>query len=107
MLAPCRICLVAVAMFLAAAVTRADDGSMTADAEATENQVTTLDGLQGVLKTWGLIAPRQTPTQRIEQLINQTEDLRQIEAEWARFWLIEQPPHLTYDRIHGGIQPGY
>jgi hypothetical protein len=47
------------------------------------------------------------PTRRIEALINQSEDLRQIEGEWARFWFTDQPSHLTYDRIHGGIQPGY
>jgi hypothetical protein len=44
------------------------------------------------------------PTRRMEALLNQSEDLRQIENEWARFWFTDQPSHLTYDRIHGGLE---
>jgi hypothetical protein len=43
------------------------------------------------------------PIIRINQLINQSEDLRQIEQEWLRIWFTDQPSHMTYDRIHGGI----
>jgi hypothetical protein len=43
------------------------------------------------------------PNIRMNQLMNQSEDLRQIEQEWIRFWMSDQPSHLTYDRIHGGI----
>jgi coenzyme F420-reducing hydrogenase beta subunit len=43
------------------------------------------------------------PNTRMQQLINQSEDLRQIEAEWRRFWFNDQPSHLTPERVHGGI----
>ena len=42
------------------------------------------------------------PNRRILELINQSEDLRQIELEVERFWMIDQPSHLTPDRVHGG-----
>jgi hypothetical protein len=44
------------------------------------------------------------PNQRIIELLVQSEDLRQIEQEWRRFWFVDQPSHMTYDRIHGGLQ---
>ena len=44
------------------------------------------------------------PTRRMEALLNNSEDLRQIEGEWSRFWFTDQPSHLTNDRIHGGIE---
>jgi hypothetical protein len=44
------------------------------------------------------------PQIRITQLLNQSEDLRQIEQEWMRIWFTDQPSHLTYDRVHGGLQ---
>ena len=43
------------------------------------------------------------PNIRMSQLLNQSEDLRQIMPEWRRFWLNDQPSHLTPERIHGGI----
>ena len=46
-------------------------------------------------------------TRRTGALLNTSEDLRQIEQEWARFWFVDQPSHMTYDRIHGGIEPGF
>jgi hypothetical protein len=44
------------------------------------------------------------PNTRIVQLLNESEDLRQIEQEWMRIWFTNQPSHMTYDRIHGGMQ---
>jgi len=44
------------------------------------------------------------PLLRINELLNTSEDLRQIEGEWARFWFVDQPSHLTPERIHGGVQ---
>jgi hypothetical protein len=44
------------------------------------------------------------PTRRIKQLLNQSEDLRLIEDEWERFWMIDHPSHLSYDRIDGSIE---
>jgi hypothetical protein len=43
------------------------------------------------------------PPERMEQLLYQSEDLRQIKNEWRRFWFNDQPSHLTPERIHGGI----
>jgi len=44
------------------------------------------------------------PQRRMESLLNNSEDLRQIEYEWSRFWFTDQPSHMTNDRIHGGIE---
>jgi hypothetical protein len=46
------------------------------------------------------------PNERMEQLLYQSEDLRQIRGEWRRFWFTDQPSHLTPVRVHGGIGPG-
>jgi hypothetical protein len=43
------------------------------------------------------------PNRRMEQLLYQSEDLRQIGNEWRRLWFNDQPSHLTPERIHGGI----
>lgn len=43
------------------------------------------------------------PEERMQQLLYQSEDLRQIRNEWRRFWFNDQPCHLTPERIHGGI----
>jgi hypothetical protein len=44
------------------------------------------------------------PTLRMTVLLNQSEDLRQIQGEWMRFWMVDHPSHLTFDRIDGGMQ---
>ncbi len=44
------------------------------------------------------------PVRRVNEMLNTSEDERHIEDEWARFWFVDQPSHLTYDRIHGGVQ---
>jgi len=44
------------------------------------------------------------PTRRMRELLNQSEDLRQVADEWERFWMIDHPSHLTYDRVDGSIQ---
>lgn len=44
------------------------------------------------------------PNRRIVELLNNSEDLRQIEYEWERIWFTDQPSHLTPERVHGGIQ---
>ena len=45
------------------------------------------------------------PQQRMEVLMNQSEDARQMTSVWRRFWFTDQPSHLTPERIHGGIGP--
>ena len=44
------------------------------------------------------------PNRRIRELLNNSEDLRQIEYEWERIWFTDQPSHMTPERVHGGIQ---
>jgi hypothetical protein len=43
------------------------------------------------------------PVVRMDQLINQSEDYRQIGEFWRRFWFNDMPSHMTPERIHGGI----
>jgi hypothetical protein len=43
------------------------------------------------------------PVIRMDQMINQSEDYRQIGEFWRRFWFNEMPSHMTPERIHGGI----
>jgi len=43
------------------------------------------------------------PDLRMKELINQSENLRQIQYEWERIWFVDQPSHLTPERVHGGI----
>lgn len=43
------------------------------------------------------------PNRRMNQLLNTSEDLRQIEYEWERIWFTDQPSHLTPQRVHGGV----
>ncbi len=45
------------------------------------------------------------PNRRVSELLNQSEDLRQIEDEWERIWFTDQPSHLTPERVHGGLMP--
>jgi hypothetical protein len=43
------------------------------------------------------------PDLRMKELMNQSENLRQIQYEWERIWFTDQPSHLTPERVHGGI----
>jgi hypothetical protein len=45
------------------------------------------------------------PNRRVIELLNQSEDLRQIEYEWERIWFTDMPSHLTPERVHGGLAP--
>jgi hypothetical protein len=45
------------------------------------------------------------PNTRMNQLLNQSEDLRQARQEWHRFWMNNQPSVLTYERLNGAIGP--
>jgi hypothetical protein len=44
------------------------------------------------------------PNRRILELLNTSEDLRQIEYEWERIWFTDHPSHLTPERVDGAIQ---
>jgi hypothetical protein len=45
------------------------------------------------------------PPRRVEQLLVDSENLRQAGTEWERFWLLDQPSHMTPFRTHGGLGP--
>ena len=42
---------------------------------------------------------------RVEELLVDSENLRQAGDEWERFWLLDQPSHMTPYRTHGGSGP--
>ncbi len=44
------------------------------------------------------------PNRRILELLNNSEDLRQVQYEWERIWFTDQPSHLTPERVHGGLE---
>ncbi len=44
------------------------------------------------------------PNRRMNELMNHSENLRQVESEWERWWMNDQPSHLTPERVHGGIE---
>ena len=48
-----------------------------------------------------MYSPR--PERRVQQLLYTSEDMRSLVEEWERFWMIDQPSHLTPIRTHGGI----
>jgi len=45
------------------------------------------------------------PNVRTDQLLTQSEDLRQLGKEWRRIWFNDMPSHMTPERVHGGIMP--
>ena len=45
------------------------------------------------------------PNVRTDQLLNQSEDLRQLGKEWRRLWQNDMPSHMTPERVHGGVIP--
>jgi hypothetical protein len=53
----------------------------------------------------GCIIPAYSgdPNRRARQLVITSENLRMALEEWERFWLLDQPSHLSPQRTHGGI----
>jgi hypothetical protein len=45
------------------------------------------------------------PPKRVEELLVDSENMRQIGDEWERFWFLDQPSHMTPFRTHGGLGP--
>ena len=39
---------------------------------------------------------------RAQEAIYTSENLRLLQDEWERFWLLDQPDHMTPYRTHGG-----
>ncbi len=44
-----------------------------------------------------------SPIRRTQELIWTSENLRLIQDEWQRMWLLDQPDHCTPYRTHGGL----
>jgi hypothetical protein len=42
---------------------------------------------------------------RVEELLVDSENMRQAGDEWERFWFLDQPSHMTPFRTHGGLGP--
>jgi hypothetical protein len=64
--------------------------------------------LVAVLPNTGCLLLNQYDSERnvrMQQLLNQSEDLRQAREEWHRFWMNNQPSVLTYERLNGAIGP--
>jgi hypothetical protein len=47
---------------------------------------------------------RIDPNRRMNELINQSDRSDLIPRGWIRIWCVDQPSHLTPERVHGGIQ---
>jgi hypothetical protein len=43
------------------------------------------------------------PTRRAQQLIFTSENLRALLYTWERVWFLDQPDHMTPQRVHGGV----
>ena len=43
------------------------------------------------------------PQRRARQLLFSSENLRLLLDDWERFWLLDQPTHMTPYRSHGGV----
>ena len=43
------------------------------------------------------------PLRRNNQLLYSSENMRLIQDEWARFWMLDMPSHMTPYRTHGGV----
>ena len=46
-----------------------------------------------------------SPPRRVEELLVDSENLRQAGDEWERIWFLDQPSHMTPFRTHGGLGP--
>lgn len=45
------------------------------------------------------------PPKRVQELLVDSENLRQAGDDWERIWFLDQPSHLTPFRTHGGLGP--
>ena len=43
------------------------------------------------------------PKVRTRQLIFTSENFRAMLQEWERIWFLDQPDHMTPQRMHGGV----
>jgi hypothetical protein len=45
------------------------------------------------------------PNKRTQQLLVQSENLRQLHEEQSRFWFVNTPSTMSYERLSGYIGP--
>jgi hypothetical protein len=45
------------------------------------------------------------PPKRVQEMLVDSENMRQAGDEWQRIWFLDQPSHLTPFRTHGGLGP--
>jgi uncharacterized protein YmfQ (DUF2313 family) len=43
------------------------------------------------------------PVRRTQELMFTSESLRLLLDDWERFWMLDQPDHMTPFRTHGGL----
>jgi hypothetical protein len=55
--------------------------------------------------TDGTLQVKPSAATKMEKLLFQSEDIGQMHAEWQRFWMNDQPSHMSYQRVNGGIGP--
>ena len=55
--------------------------------------------------TVGCVIPGYSPdpARRTTELLYTSENLHLAMDEWERFWLLDQPDHMTPYRTHGGL----
>ncbi len=63
----------------------------------------TLGWLVSMTSGCALPAYSGDPTRRTTELINTSENLRLLQDEWERFWLLDQPDHMSPYRTNGGL----
>ena len=53
----------------------------------------------------GCILPAYSgdPARRTQQLMFTSENFRAILNTWERIWFLDQPDHMTPQRVHGGV----
>ena len=64
-----------------------------------------LVGLTGTSTCRALPVAPADPNVRMEQLMFESEGPGQISPEEMRRWMNDQPSHMTYQRVHGGLGP--
>ena len=59
----------------------------------------------GLSQTVGCLLPiySANPARRARQLLNVSENMRNVLDEWERFWFLDQPSHMSPYRTHGGV----
>ena len=62
-----------------------------------------LGWLVGATSGCALPAYSGDPNRRAQEEIYSSENLRLLQDEWERFWLLDQPDHMTPYRTHGGL----